>query len=174
MPTVACQFSMEQTIHIARGYACKTAKFDTTQNVPWLTQVEHIDVNAYVAQLEPSEDPMVAIGRAFTRHLWSTGLLDDYNPKEAFKPAVTHTCVLNLSFVAEMKTYELRVAFYFGERDSVKGSTIQVSEKELAEFLFQRIIEGNLAYSPIEGRARYLLNLNSVSCTMNGLDLVVV
>lgn len=164
---------MEETIHIAKGYACKSAKFDKNQELPWLTHVQRIDVNQNVAQLEPTREPLVLIGRAFTRNLWSLGLLDDYEPFRPNKPPSTHNCVLNLLFTSFLRPYNLRVAFHYGERDRGRQLSVSISEKELSEFLFQRVIEGSQLYLAVEARVRYLLVLNWVSCTMNGLDLVV-
>ncbi|PSK35378.1 hypothetical protein C7M61_004623 [Candidozyma pseudohaemuli] len=164
---------MEETIRIAKGYACKSVKYGKNGKIPWLTHVQLIGVNDTVAHLEPSEDPMVAIGRAFTRNLWDLGLLDDYVPSLNHLVASTHTCVLNLLFASRGKPYNLNVAFHYGEREPYRELSVVVSDRDLAELMYQRVVEGNRLYLAVEARARYLLKLNSVTCSMNGLELIV-
>lgn len=162
---------MEALLLVNSGYCCKKVKFESGHTVPWLTSIESITLNDHIAILGPLDDPMEAIGRAFTRHLWNTGLLDEYPPKTR-TPTVL-TCILNLQFVSHLKNYNIRLVFYYGEREPGKKLSVVVSEEQLAKLLFARVVEGDMLFLMVEARARYVLVLTQVSCVMNGLDLVL-
>lgn len=71
------------------------------------------------------------------------------------------------------KPYNLNVAFHYGEREPNRELSVAVSDRDLAELMYQRVVEGNRLYLAVEARARYLLKLSSVTCSMNGLELIV-
>lgn len=165
---------MEEKLHTAPGYCCKTVKYTRNeQRLPWLTDVQYITVQDQVAKVAPLSDPMVTIGRAFTRHMWDCGLLDDFFPVNFVDLPIAFNCVLNLLFESSHHYYDVCVSFKFVERYPDKKHHIGVTEKEITEFLLQRLVEGNSHHLSVEAKLRYLYKLQQVTCSMNGLDLVV-
>lgn len=121
---------MEEKLHTAPGYCCKTVKYTRNeQRLPWLTDVQYVTVQDQVAKVAPVSDPMVTIGRAFTRHMWDCGLLDDYFPVNFVDLPIAFNCVLNLLFESSHHYYDVCVSFKFVERYPDKKHHIGVTDR---------------------------------------------
>lgn len=164
---------MKESITTTGRYVCKSVDFsdDEAVQIPWLIQIHEMMVHDKMVAVEPAYNPAVEIGRSFASHLKNSGIMDGYNPVIG-NAEITHFCKLNLGVNFAGSNYRIVLELCYGNRSDT-GSLLSPSRKELAEYLFGKVVEGRLDLFAMEMRVCYVLKLHRATCFINDMELVI-
>lgn len=145
----------------------KNAKF------PWLQDVRVTAAGDEIVLMEAPSVPIVSIGRAFAHHLRLIGmvLLTDM-PFPIIESS--HYCKLVLELVFGNHEIRLSVELNYRYKDlSELHPVLELSKTEICDWLFDRIVHDRNVLAMTEMKINYLLELVSVRCSINELEILV-
>lgn len=165
---------MKEELQISTGFAYKKCLYDEpAADIPWLRETRNLRVSRENVQLEPLFDLKTAVGRAFIGHLWNLGILDGYDPEDPPKGSTVFTCVLAVVLQNGERNFHLKTELRFCARDHGGLSPLPVPERDLLDFLYKRLVAGNLEPSMVEIRLKYGYLLKDILSYLDKLELVL-
>lgn len=166
---------MREELQVSKGFAYKKCIFGKSPlDICWFRDVKQMKINDSFVEMDTLSDLTTAIGRAFSFHVRKCGILDGYDPENPPSGSTVMTCVLAAVLQAENSPYHIKMELRFCHRDGgTSNNGDQIAERDLSEFLFHRLIEGNVQASMTEMKMKYIYRLKDIQCFVNELELML-
>lgn len=147
---------------------------DGELSLPWLKHTRLVALDSQYVEMEPPSDPAVGIARALSFHLRNIGIFDAYDPDDGGESGgySDFTCKLELVLFHGDQEFQVALNLYYRYRgEKTEKQKTDLSDVQISNWLFDRIINDTNSLSLIEMKLRHLLQLDYVTCTINGLDV---
>lgn len=165
-------------LRISQTKRCITRKVtfgkSDDRRIDWARNAFFADIdNLYVPLDEPAQ-PEIALGRAFSNHLKMCGLLDGYTGrmfvKGNYKPQFV--CKVNLIVSDSTRQYKLRVemSYVLGKN---RVLSFGVDKEKISQWLFDSIVQNEHRSLLFEMRIRHVLELKSIRCFVDEMEIVM-
>lgn len=157
----------------SRGLVSKNVVYELGDEYApsWMRDIRKMELDDRVVDLEPSCVPLVAVGRSISHHLRTCGLLDGYNVETARlgHGTVSYACKVNMDIKQGDEKFKVYVEMCFRFRNPSVTSVLGLSEKNIVDYIYERVVNSKGTMDSIAMRFRYLLVLQSVECYVNNL-----
>ncbi|OBA21670.1 hypothetical protein METBIDRAFT_190588 [Metschnikowia bicuspidata var. bicuspidata NRRL YB-4993] len=147
---------------------------DGNLSLPWLKQTRLVALDSQYVEMEAPSDPAVGIARALAFHLRDIGIFDGYDPDDGGESGgySDFTCKLELVLIHSNKEYQIVLNLYYRYRgDKKESQKTDLSDVQISNWLFDRIVNDSNSLPLIEMKLRHLLQLDCLNCTINGLEV---
>lgn len=161
---------MRSEILETTGSICKKVIFDENDStdLPWMLDIREMEVEGHMAHLEPPCMPLVSLGRSLVHHLNTSGLLDTYYPGSV-KGTISYVCQLQMDLTHAGAHYDVKLELSYRLRNPNVRHVRGLTQLDMIQYLYERFTSGELTMASVEMRMKYLLVLQNVSCSINGL-----
>lgn len=166
--------TMKSELVKSKGIVNKNVTYEDEEQCPeWMRDIRHMEIDGILVELEPLCVPLVAVGRSLCHHLRSCGLLDGYDPNAAKMThrTTSYFCKIELKISQGEQLFEVAIEMSYGFRNPEITTVLGVTDTRIVEYIHERIVEDKFTLDSFGMRLKYLLVVQSVNCTINGLHV---
>ncbi|GEQ72189.1 hypothetical protein JCM33374_g5875 [Metschnikowia sp. JCM 33374] len=147
---------------------------DGDSSLPWLKYTNLVALDSQYLEMEAPSNPAVGLARALAFHLRDIGIFDGYDPDDGGESGgySDFTCKLELVLNYASQEFQVAINLYYRYRGDKKDSQkTDLSDVQISNWLFDRIVNDTNSSPLIEMKLRHLLQLDYLACSINGLEV---
>lgn len=167
---------MKVTYHHHVDTVKKKILFDESDEelvLTWLKDSRYAIVDETQIELEAPSFPVILLGRAFAQHLNSTGLLDSWRRDESCSESHHFKCKIEQLLIYAHQPFDIIFELALASRYTITGDNEDVSDIELAEWLYNRIVKNVNSNLFFEMKLKHYFRVLGVFCSINGLEIIL-
>ncbi|SGZ50698.1 CIC11C00000005888 [Sungouiella intermedia] len=167
---------MRTEIINAKGSICKKVVYELSDpaNLPWMRDIRVIEWENEYLEVEPPCLTIVRLGRSVLHQLRNCGVLDGYDSdRHALTHLVSYVCKLEMYLDDGGQSYVILLELSYRLRTPTITCVRGLSQTDMVNYLYDRIVAGGHSYASAEMKMKYLLVLHKVVCSINGLQVPI-
>lgn len=166
---------MRTEIINTKGSICKKVIYEQhdSQYLSWMRDIRLVECEGTYMEVEPPCVPIVGLGRSILYHLRTCGVLDGFESDKLDhnSQVVSYVCKLELYLNDGIQKYVVKLDLSYRLRNPAVTSVTGLTQVDMVNCLYDRIMGGGHHSAAVEMRMKYLLVLHKVDCSINSLQV---